>query len=316
MAVQKSGSKAYKPYYKLICLLVKESHFEDAISLLENIKDENTKSLLKFKTRSYIVLGDKYYSIGKFVTASKAYEQANFYYNKFDKKDKKIVSSISNRIINSYIHVADLMVKSGLNSDAIRFLKKAESYNPKNYQTRYKLALILSDSEPEKSIKYFEGLMDEVPQHIDYNAYGTALMKAANIADFDGRSTQAKFYRYKIHSIDLFVNRKVIYEDDVMITGKMEKLKKEFFAYPVKATFNIANSSPIDFTNLKADFVLTREDKELETVTKTIATKKSPLYSNQYNSVDVKVKFNKMFYTKRELENYTIKVYLYIMYNI
>ena len=84
-----------------------------------------------------------------------------------------------------------------------------------------------------------------------------------------------------------------------------------FFAYPVKAIFTIANTSPIDYTLLKADFVLTRNNKELEIITKTIATKQAPLYSNQYNSLSTTVKFNKKFYTKRELENYTIKVYLY-----
>ena len=100
-------------------------NFDDAEALLANLKDYTDVALVKMKTRSYIVLGDKYYSIGKFLSAAKSYENAEFYYSKFSKKDKKIVESIKERIINAYIQTADFMVKSGLNSEAVRFLKKA-----------------------------------------------------------------------------------------------------------------------------------------------------------------------------------------------
>ena len=191
-AIYKAKSGNYKPYYKLLCVLLELEDFNSAQALLSNIKDFNDKNLIKFKTRSYLTMGDKYYSIGKFLSAAKNYEKAEIYYNKFSKKDKKIEESIRNRITNSYIHVADIMVKSGLNSDAIRFLKKAEEYDSKNFAIKYKLAIVLSDLDPEKAIVYLDELLDEIPQSIDYSIYGTTLMKAANIADLDNRPTQAK----------------------------------------------------------------------------------------------------------------------------
>ncbi len=311
LAIQKAKPGIYKPYYKLICVLAAQEKFSDADAVLENIKDYTDKNLIKFKTRSYLTIGDKYYSIGKFLSAAKTYEKAGFYYNKFTKKDSAIEDSITRRIINSYIEVADIMVKSGFNSEAVRFLKKAETYSPNDFKIRYKLAIVLSDSDPEKSVEYLEVLLKEIPQEIDFGVYNTALLKAANIADLDGRPTKAKYYRYKIHSIDLFVDRKVIYKNDIETELKSFSIKKNFFNYPLKATYAFLNVSNADITNLKGDFVLCLNDKPVETITATIANKENPLYMNNDKPNNINIAFNKKIFTRKELENYTIKIYLY-----
>lgn len=311
LAIHKAKPRFYKPYYKLICVLVAQEKFDKANAVLNNIDDITNKNLIKFKTRSYITIGDKYYSIGKFLSAAKSYENAKFYYDKFSKKDSVIEDSIKRRIINSYVQVADIMVKSGLNTDATRFLKKAEIYAPNDFKIRYKLAIILSDSDPEKSVEYFESLLKEIPQEIDYGVYNTALMKSANIADLDGRTTQAKYYRYKIRSIDMFVNRKVVYKNDIETTLKSFSIKKVLFTYPLVATYQFLNASNSDIINLKGDFVLCINDKPIETITKTVSDKRKPLLSGAMDSNEVDLKFQKKIFTKKELENYTIKIYLY-----
>lgn len=311
LAVEKAKPNIYKPYYKLICILVAQEKFDKAEAVLDNIKDFTNKSLIKFKTRSYITIGDKYYSIGKFLSAGKAYERAKFYYDKFSPKDHVIEDSINRRIINSYIQVADIMVKSGLNTDAIRFLKKAETYNPNDFKIKYKLAIVLSDSDPEKAVEYLESLLKKIPQEIDYGVYNTALMKAANIADLDGRPTQAKYYRYKIHSIDMFINRKVVYKNDIETILKSFSIKKAFFTYPLKATYQFLNNSNSDIIHLKGDFVLCVNNKPVETISKTISDKNNPLLSGSIEANDISIKFQKKIFTKKELENYTIKIYLY-----
>ena len=311
LAIRKSKPGNYKPYYKLICVLVAQQKFEDADAVLNNIKDVSNKNLVKFKTRAYITIGDKYYSIGKFLSAARTYESAKFYYDKFEKKDKKIDEAIVERIINSYIQTADLMVKTGLNSDAVRFLKKAEKYAPDNLNLKYKLAIVLSDSDPEKSVEYLETLLEKIPQDIDYSVYNSALIKSANIADLDGRPTKAKYYRYKIHSIDMFINRKVVYKNDIETELKSFTIKKALFSYPLKATYQFLNVSNNDIFNLKGDFILCINNKEVETVTQQIANKNKPLYSYTDTPNNVEIKFNKKIYTKKELENYNIKIYLY-----
>lgn len=311
LAVEKAKPQVYKPYYKLSKVLIAQEKFDKVEQLLDNINDINDKNLIKFKTRTYITMGDKYYSIGKFLSAAKSYEKAQFYYDKFSKKDKIIDQSIKKRIINSYINTADIMVNSGLNSDAIRFLKKAENYEPDNHEIRYKLAIVLSDLSPEDALKYLDPLLEEIPQDIDYNIYGTTLMKAANIADLDGRPTQAKYYRYRIHSIDLFVNRKVVYQNDLDISLNSFIVKKSFFTYPLKPTFNFINNSNTDIVNLSADFVLTQNGKNLETITKTIANKNKPLLFGTYEPNKISLTFNTKIFTKKEFETYTIKIYAY-----
>lgn len=311
LAVEKAPAGAYKPYYKLCSVLIAQEQMDKANSLLDKLKDHKNKNLIKIKARSYIVMGDKYYSMSKFLSAAKSYEKAEFYYSKFARKDKKVEDSIKTRIINSYIQTADVMVKTGLNTDAVRFLKKAEKYSPKDFQIRYKLAIVLSDSDPEKSISYLDSLLDEIPQHIDYGVYCNALRKAANIADLDGRPTQAKYYRYKMHSIDMFVNRKVVYKNDFDIALDAFSAKKMWFTYPLKGVFRVTNNSSIDIVNMYADFVLLYDNKPVETISQHFVNRDNPLYSNGYESVSTEVKFKRKIFTRKELENYAIEVYLY-----
>lgn len=310
-AVEKAKPGDFRAYYKLICILASQEKFAEAEAILNNISDKSNVKLLKFKTRSYITIGDKYYSIGKFISAAKHYEKAEFYYNKFKKKDRVVDESIKNRIINSYIKAADEIVKMGYNSEAVRYLKKVQKYSPNNLKVQYKLGIILSDSDPEKAIEYFEPLLNKIPQEIDYGVYCTALMKAANIADLDGRATKAKYYRHKIHTIDLFIKRKVIYKNDIDVILESFKIKKVFFTYPLKANFRFSNLSNNDIKYLMADFVLCQSGEPVETVTKTIANRNKPLNIGGYEANECTVKFRKSIFTRRELENYTIKIYAY-----
>ena len=62
---------------------------------------------------------------------------------------------------------------------------------------------------------------------------------------------------------------------------------------------------------MSADFVLRQNDKVLETVSKTFVTSKSPLYSNGGESANIEVIFGKNIFTKKELEQYVIDIYLY-----
>ncbi len=311
LAIEKAKTGVYTPYLKLVEILVEQEKFDEARDVIKSVKDIQNKQLIKFKTRAYIVLGDKYYSIGKFLSAAKSYEQAKFYYDKFSKKDSKVDESIIVRITNAYIETANVMVKSGYNSEAVRFLKKAEKYSPNNFEIKYKLAIIYSDLDPIKAVKYFEPLLEKMPQYIDYGVYGKALMKAANIADLENKPTFAKYYRYKIHSIDIFVKQKVIYKNDVEIMLDSFIVKKLWFKYKLRAKYKLKNISNNDIKNLSADFVLRQNDKVLETVSKTFVTSKSPLYSNGGESANIEVIFGKNIFTKKELEQYVIDIYLY-----
>ena len=311
-AVEKSKPTDYKSRYKLFCVLIDQEKFDDAKKLLTSIEDKPEKRLIKFKTRSYILAGDKYYSIGKFISAAKCYEKADFYYNKFKKKDKIIEESIKSRIINSYIKAADTIVTMGYNSDAVRYLKKvAEKYDKNDLMVQYKLAIVLADSNPEEAIRYFEPLMDRIPQEIDFGVFCNALMKAANIADLEGRTTQAKYYRHKIHTIDLFIKRKVIYKNDIDVILDSFVVRKILFTYPLKPSYKFINTSNTDFHFLKADFVLCMDNKPLETVTKIIADKNNPMPVGGDDHNECTVKFKRPIFTKKELKNYTIKVYVY-----
>jgi len=311
LALEKSKKANFGVYYRLSKALIAQGKIDEARKLISSVRDMSDKNLIKFKARAYIEMGDKYYSSGKFLSAAKSYEKAKYYYDKFARKDKVVEKSIKERIVNAYIETADVMVKNDLNSDAVRFLTKAEKYAPDNFKIKYKLAIIYSDLDPLKSVKYFEPLMDECPQDIDYEVYTKALMKAANICEWEGKPARAKYYRYKIHSVDIFVDRKVIYKDEVEIYPEEFLVKKFWLSYRLSGIFRLKNTSYLNISNLSADFVLRQGDKVLETVSVKCVDRNKPLFSNGGLSEAVKVKFGKNIFTKNELDQYLIDIYVY-----
>lgn len=311
LAVSRAKPGIYTHYTKLAGVLIAQEKFEEAEKIIKSVRDEKNVNLIKFKTRSYITMGDKYYSIGKFLSAAKSYEMAQFYYSRFSKKDKKITKSIQDRIVNAYIETAGVMVKNGYNSEAVRFLKKAEKYEPENYNIKYKLAIVYADLDPIKSVEYFEILFDKMPQNIDYSTYSKALIKAANIEDLQGNITQAKYYRYKIHSLDLLISNKVVYKNDIEVYLESFKIRKFLFKYRLKGVFVFKNVSSSDIFRMSADFVLKNGDKARESFTISVVNKDKPLLSNGGESEDIEVKFGKNIFTKKELSNYTIDIYIY-----
>ena len=84
-----------------------------------------------------------------------------------------------------------------------------------------------------------------------------------------------------------------------------------WFKYKLRACYRFKNVSNNDIRNLSADFVLRQNDKILETIKKTFVYPKSPLYSNGGESMDVEVVFGKNIFTKKELEQYVIDIYIY-----
>ncbi len=311
IAVNKSNSESYSAHQGLASMLITQEKFQEANEFLDSIKDIQNKNLIKFKTRAYITMGDKYYSIGKYLSAAKNYEKANYYYSKFAKKDNIIDKEIKTRIIKSYIQTADVMVNNGRNSDAIRFLKHAEKYDFNNFEIKYKLAIIYSDLDPEKSVKYFETLLQKSPQHIDYGVFNKALLKSANIADIRGDKTLSKYYRYKIHSVDIFIDRKVVYSNDIDVILQTLKIKKIFLKYRIKARYKFCNQSNTNIKRLTADFILRQNNKNVEKYTKEIVTSNKPLTANGGETKEIEVKFGKHIFTKKELNQYYIDIYLY-----
>ena len=297
--------------YKLASVLIAQGKYEEAEKLIDSVPDENNIELINFKTKAYKNMGDKYYSDGKFLSAAKNYEKAKFYYERFEKGDKNVVESLRARLVKSYIDAADIIVKNGYNTDAVRFLKKAEHYAPDNHTIKYKLAIIYSDLDPVQAVEYFEHLLSKMPQYIDYESYNRALMKAANIADLEGQSTKAKYYRYKIHSLDLFVYNKVVYKEDIEPMMVSFTIKHFFFRYNLKTKFRFKNVSNSDILKLSADFVLKQGQNVKETVNINCLEKGKPLYSNGNDTKDLEVRFHKKVLTRKELESYTIDIYLY-----
>ena len=214
-------------------------------------------------------------------------------------------------IKNNLNHDKYLSSNACKNSDAIRFLNKAKKIAPNDYKIKYKLAIIYADLDPIKAVEIFDYLFEKSPQNVDYTVYTSALMKSANIEDLSGNPIKAKYYRYKVHSIDLFINNKVIYRDDLDIFCTSFSIKKFMFKYRLKAKYKIKNVSPNDIIKMSVDFVLRQNDEEKERYTIHCVNKNEPLLSNGSETNEIEVNFGKNIYTKRELKQYVIDIYVY-----
>ncbi len=311
LALQKVKDKIYTPYYRLIVVYIAQDKVDDAEKLISQIHDSNNLNLILVKTRSYIVLGDKYYSENKFLKAASNYEKAMYYYSRLKKQDKIVLKSIKQRLIDSYREAATVIIKYGYNSDAVRFLKKALKYDPNNDDIKYRLAIVYADLDPIKSVEYFEKLTKQIPQNIDYNVYSRALMKAANIEDIKGNGTKAKYYRYKVHSLELFVNNKVVYKDDIDIFLDSFEIKKTLFKYRLNANFRFRNNSANTIYKMTTEFILRQGNKEKEKIVLKNINKNNPFFSNGGELKNIEIEMGKNIYTKRELDKYYIDIFMY-----
>jgi len=311
LALKKAQDRVYTPYYRLVIVYIAQNKVKEAEELISEITDNNNLSLIRLKTRAYIVIGDFYYSENKFLKAAERYEKANYYYSRLKKHDKIVKKAITKRIINAYVEAAGVIVKNGRNSDAVRFLKKAQKYDPENNLIKYKLAIIYSDLNPIKAVKLFEDLMKKIPQNIDYNVYSQALMKSANIEDLKGNGIKAKYYRYKVHSLELFIAQKVIYKEDIDVFLESFEVKKFLFRYKMKANFKFKNNSPNNIYKMSTEFVLRQGDKEKQRMLLNNVNKREPFLSNGGELKDVIIKLGNNIYTKKELGKYYIDIYMY-----
>ena len=311
LATQKAPSGVYTPFYKLAITLIELGKIDEAEKLISSVIDTNNINLIRFKTRAYIVLGDKFYDDRKYLKSADHYEKANYYYSRLKRQDKVVKKAIEDRLIKSYIDAANIIIQNHSNSDGVRFLKKALKYDPNNNIIKYRLAIIYADLDPIQAVDLFEYLINRIPQDIDPDVYSRALMKAANIEDIQGNAIKAKYYRYKIHSLDLFTNQKVIYNKEIDTYINSFKVKKVLFRYRIKAAFQFQNNSSSDIYKMTAEFVLRHKDENKEVTTIKCVNKKKPLLSNGDKTEEVVVDFGKNIFTKKELENYFIDIYLY-----
>ena len=88
-------------------------------------------------------------------------------------------------------------------------------------------------------------------------------------------------------------------------------VKKVWLKYKLKPVYKFANISNIDVINMSATFVLRNGEDEVERVDKNIVNRSYPLLSNGGETNEVEVVFGKNIFTKRELKQYEIDVYLY-----
>lgn len=301
----------YDHYLKLIILYLRTNQVPKAEELENSVVDKSTQKLIKFKCKSNILLGDYYYQIGDGNLSNKKYKLADYYFDKLYVRKVKSREYIQKGILASYVQIADKFVQEKNYAEAYRFLKRAELIDSDNLIIKYKLALVLSYIDPEKSIDYFDILKKNKPQMVSFYLYYETLMRAAEIAKVRGELPESKLYTYKASSVKRFyenniVNSEVIYLDflhsKVQISAKSDKFILKY---------RLTNITTHNLSNVKMDVIFFNSGHPMATFTKTVFDKEIYLRPNETSPV-ININFNApVHFKKNAYENISYEIYLY-----
>lgn len=295
-AINKAPYAEYKPVYKLALLYLFLNRLNEAQALMDNLGEKPNKKLIKYKAEIYSKLGDKYYSKGDYEEASEKY-QKSLSYLRIIKSDKEQL--IKGSLASAYIYLADENVKQMEIEDAIKYLNRAKSLINAPI-IKYKLALLLTRTDPNLAYRYFDEVFETAPEIIDYEGYSKFLSYLVTEAANEGDNMQAELYKFKIKELKKYYDINILSVEDLSI----EYIKGEIHLnnwrnkYKINLECRFKNVSKATIDSLYLHVVFKDKDKIIDTYSQRIIDNKS-LFKPGAESPVVNIKIS----TKRTKED-------------
>ncbi len=274
-AIHKAPIYEYLPKYKLALLYIRLNRLDDAESIIENIEDRSDKKLIGYKIDIYYKLGDKYYNKADYETAEEEYTTALFYAKKINSHQTPAIKA---GLASSYIYYAEDKVAHMQIDEAINSLQQALTVVNAPI-IKYKLAVLLRDSNPTLSLKYCTEVFNEEPSIINYDWYYQFLSKLSINAELQGDIAESELYRFKIKKLKNYYKNNILSVEDVAILeprGKI-KLNKWSKKYNIDFDFRLKNVSKYNINSLFVEIVFKDGNKVIGDYLKQIVDQKSEL---------------------------------------
>ena len=309
-AIKKAPLGIYRPYYELANFYIEIGKFDKAEIVMKIFPEKANAPIIKYQSYLNRKMADMYYDKEKYYYALNKYIKAKDFWIKLNKPSIGYINSLNERIAITAIDLADIIVNANKIDEAVYFLKIAENARPKDFNVRYKLALVLSESDPEESYKYFKKLFDENPLKIDYKAYYKLLENLSLIYQCEGDYTKAKLFAFRANHLLEFVSEYLIYAKDI----DFKILEKKIFTSNNKSKiifkYNLKNISDMTFKRLNIDVVYKLYGKEIETYSRNIIGTTNYLYAGDDITGTIIPKKTKK-YSQQDIKNITMEIYLY-----
>ena len=310
-AVEKSPKWIYKPLYELASFYIQQKKYDSAKLILDNLPKENNAHLIKYQSYLCRKFGNSYYNDGNYYNALKYYQDAEYYWHKLSKPPKKYLKEVKERIYHCAISLADICINNNKISAGTHFLEIAEKADPKGYEVNYKLAIIYTSKNPEKSYNYFKKLFDNDPNSIDYKIYHKSIVKIADISREQGNLPKAKLYEFRAENLLSNIYTNIVHLDDIDFKIVDVSFQEVMKRKKIILKFNLENKSQYPLDNLHIDVLYSLYGEVFEHFNAQLYNSEVKLSSG--GKVENRAIIPKHFknISKKDLPYLRVEVYLY-----
>jgi len=275
LAIEKVPFGEYKPYYRLALFYLRLNRLDEAEALMNSIDEQPDKRLITFKADIFNKLGDKYYNLGDYETAALKYQKSLLYYNAI-KSDK--TQQVENSLASAYVYQADQYVNAMQIEDAINSLQMALGIIDAPI-LKYRLALLLMNSDPNRAYQYFEEVYKREPGIINYGTYTAFLFTLSNDAQAKGDFSQAKLYDYKIRTLKEYSRTNILSVEDLKLDSVLGKIKVNHWTkkYSAQIELQVKNVSRRNIDSLYLEVVFKDKGEVIDDYFQQIVDSKSVL---------------------------------------
>lgn len=258
-AIGKAPYYVYEPEYKLALMYLTLNRLDDAQDTMDNIGEKPDKLLIRYKADIYNRLGDKYYSQSDYEDASSKYQKSLFYSQIIKSKREKLIKG---NLASAYVYLAEEKVSQMKIDDAINYLQMAKAMVDAPI-IKYKLALLLMDSQPDLAYQYFEEVFKTTPEIINYDEYSKFLMTLAAEATMEDDLPLSELYQYKIQKLKEYYKNNILSIEDLIVehAGGKVSLNPWSQKYHIDFELKLKNKSKFNFDSLYLEIIFKDGDK-------------------------------------------------------
>lgn len=277
-AIKKAPYSETRPTYKLALLYLRLNKLNETQALVDNMKEHSNKSFIENKAEIYNRLGDKYYDKADYETAAWQYQKALFYYNTI--KSKKI-EFVKGNLASAYVYLAEEKVQKLQIDDAVLLLQKALGVIDAPI-LKYKLALLLVKSNPEKAYEYFQDVFQKEPNIINYQEYSSFLAERSENALLNGDIPKSKLYDHRIKKLKEYYKKNILSVNDLEIEDFSSNIRSNnwYKKYTIDVGFKVKNISKYNLNSLYIETIIKDANETIDSHFKQIADKNSPIKVN------------------------------------
>lgn len=309
-AINKAGYNVFEPRFMLADLYIKQSRLNEALLLIDPIKEYPNQNLILSKARFYEKLAKAYYQKNNYATAIELYRKAFYYRSRVKKKLDDITQDVS----KTFIARAEELKNDPYRQEEILLEGIKLVDTP---QLLYKLAMFYKNKKPKKTLDILSNIQRIDPTVINYDEYYNLLDSLKSQAQIEDNSLETLVYTEKLKKLQRFLDYNITFPSEFYVEPVIYRFHRSNFKFKfnnyIYVTYNVINKTPREIPRLFAYIEVFNNNKLIYKATKRVVTRGTPLSPGQ-KVIDLKLKVN--FLEEDEfVKTDDISVFIYLTKN-